>query len=79
MEAGYLIDLMLPMGRVDDLHAGYYAIDNFTKPFPSGVMLFLGSFGPPHLAYIGSFLLEVPLEDITLQEQSFDFIAVLQA
>ena len=59
MEAGYLIDLMLPTSPADDLHAGYYAIDNFTKNLPSGVMLFLGSSGPPHLAYIRSFLLEV--------------------
>ena len=34
MAAGYLIDWMLPTRPVDDLHAGYYAIDNFTKPFP---------------------------------------------
>ena len=72
MAAGYLIDSMLPMGPVNELHAGYYAIDNFTKPFPSGVVRFLGSSGPLHLAYITSCPLEVLWVDITSQAPSYD-------
>ena len=43
MAPEYLIDSMLPKDPVDDLHAGYYAIDNFTRPFPPGIVLFLGA------------------------------------
>ena len=72
MAAGYLIDWMLSTRPVDDFHAGYYAIDNFTKPFPSVVVLFQGSSGPLHLAYITSCPLEVLWVDITSQEPSYD-------
>lgn len=50
---------MLPMEPVEDLDAGYNTTDNFTKSFPSAVVLRPGSSRPLHLAYIKSFTLEV--------------------
>ena len=50
---------MLPMEPVEDLDAGYNAIHNFTKSFPSVVVLRPRSSRPLHLAYIKSFTLKV--------------------